>query len=103
MEIWIVIRNILIISSLQIKMTPVCPFNKASRPDDASGKKTSENQSKQQAASDNKSQQDGVISPKCPFGYDSQTFKLGPLSCMVCQALLFQCSKCVPCSHVFCK
>ncbi|XP_057782611.1 protein NCA1 [Salvia miltiorrhiza] len=100
-------------------MTPVCPFNKASRPDDASGKKPSENQSKQQASSDNKlqqdaaisakcpfdnkSQQNAVISPKCPFGYDSQTFKLGPLSCMVCQALLFQCSKCVPCSHVFCK
>ncbi|XP_042056993.1 protein NCA1-like [Salvia splendens] len=84
-------------------MTPVCPFNKASRPDDASGKKPSENQSKQQSASDHKLQQDGVISPKCPFGYDSQTFKLGPLSCMVCQALLFQCSKCVPCSHVFCK
>ncbi|KAL1550034.1 protein NCA1-like [Salvia divinorum] len=84
-------------------MTPVCPFNKASRPDDASGKKPSENQSKQHSASDHKLQQDAVISPKCPFGYDSQTFKLGPLSCMVCQALLFQCSKCVPCSHVFCK
>lgn len=84
-------------------MTPVCPFNKASRPDDASGKKSSENQSKQLAASDNKTQPDGVISPKCPFGYDSQTFKLGPLSCLICQALLFQCSKCVPCSHVFCK
>ncbi|KAA8518278.1 hypothetical protein F0562_015839 [Nyssa sinensis] len=43
------------------------------------------------------------ISPKCPFGYDSQTFKLGPFSCMICQALLFESSKCVPCSHVYCK
>lgn len=84
-------------------MTPVCPFIKASRPDDASGKKPNENQNKQHPASDNKSQQDAAISPKCPFGYDSQTFKLGPLSCMICQALLFQCSKCVPCTHVFCK
>ncbi|CAA0837483.1 zinc ion binding [Striga hermonthica] len=83
-------------------MTPVCPFTKASRPDDASGKRVGESQSRQHA-NDNKGQQENVISPKCPFGYDSQTFKLGPLSCMICQALLFQCSKCVPCSHVFCK
>ncbi|KAK4413048.1 protein NCA1 [Sesamum alatum] len=84
-------------------MTPVCPFTKASRPDDASGKKHGENQNKQQAINDNKPQQDSAISPKCPFGYDSQTFKLGPLSCVICQALLFECSKCVPCSHVYCK
>ncbi|XP_068662120.1 protein NCA1-like [Aristolochia californica] len=45
----------------------------------------------------------GVVSPKCPLGYDSHTFKLGPLSCMICQALLFESSKCVPCSHKFCK
>ncbi|KAI3474523.1 hypothetical protein Pfo_029438 [Paulownia fortunei] len=86
-----------------MKMTPVCPFVKASRPDDASSKKPSENQNKQQAVNDNKAQQDAAISLKCPFGYDSQTFKLGPLSCMICQALLFECSKCVPCSHVYCK
>ncbi|KAG8371844.1 hypothetical protein BUALT_Bualt12G0005300 [Buddleja alternifolia] len=84
-------------------MTSVCPFTKASRPDDASVKKPSENQNKQQAVNDTKAQQDSAISPKCPFGYDSQTFKLGPLSCMICQALLFECSKCVPCSHIYCK
>ncbi|KAF2947903.1 protein NCA1 isoform X2 [Oryza sativa Japonica Group] len=44
-----------------------------------------------------------VVPPKCPFGYDSNTFKLGPLSCMVCHALLHQSSKCTPCSHKFCK
>ncbi|PKA61821.1 hypothetical protein AXF42_Ash008653 [Apostasia shenzhenica] len=44
-----------------------------------------------------------TISPKCPFGYDSHTFKLGPLSCMLCRALLYESSKCVPCSHKFCK
>ncbi|KAL2480518.1 zinc ion binding [Abeliophyllum distichum] len=84
-------------------MTPVCPFIKAARPDDASAKKPCENQNKPQPASDSKPKQESTISPKCPFGYDSQTFKLGPLSCMICQALLFECSKCMPCSHVFCK
>lgn len=84
-------------------MTPVCPFTKASRPDDPSSKKSGESQTKHPLANDNKPQQDSIISPKCPLGYDSQTFKLGPLSCVVCQALLFECSKCVPCSHVYCK
>ncbi|KAI3446414.1 hypothetical protein Pfo_003079 [Paulownia fortunei] len=84
-------------------MKPVCPFTKASRPDDAASKKPSENQNKQQAVNDSKPQQDDAIFPKCPFGYDSQTFKIGPLSCLICRALLFECSKCVPCSHVYCK
>uniref|UniRef100_A0A0E0JD38 RING-type domain-containing protein n=1 Tax=Oryza punctata TaxID=4537 RepID=A0A0E0JD38_ORYPU len=44
-----------------------------------------------------------MVPAKCPFGYDSNTFKLGPLSCMVCHALLHQSSKCTPCSHKFCK
>ncbi|PKI68782.1 hypothetical protein CRG98_010839 [Punica granatum] len=71
-----------------------CPFAKAARPQDAPGKK----QQKDSAAGDS-----GIISPKCPFGYDSQTFKLGPFSCMICQALLFDSTRCVPCTHVFCK
>ncbi|XP_026661460.2 protein NCA1-like [Phoenix dactylifera] len=52
---------------------------------------------------DTKSNDSAVVSPKCPFGYDSHTFKLGPLSCMICQALLYQSSKCLPCAHKFCK
>ncbi|KAJ1274374.1 hypothetical protein BS78_05G057500 [Paspalum vaginatum] len=44
-----------------------------------------------------------IVPAKCPFGYDSGTFKLGPLSCMVCQALLHECSRCRPCSYKFCK
>ncbi|ONM30751.1 zinc ion binding [Zea mays] len=44
-----------------------------------------------------------VVPAKCPFGYDSNTFKLGPLSCIVCQALLHESSKCKPCAHKFCK
>lgn len=89
-------------------MTPVCPFVKAARPDDNNGsKKPGEMSIKHQVEPDSKVKKEAndsaSASPKCPFGYDSQTFKLGPLSCMVCQALLFDTSKCVPCSHVFCK
>uniref|UniRef100_A0A7N0V8M9 RING-type domain-containing protein n=1 Tax=Kalanchoe fedtschenkoi TaxID=63787 RepID=A0A7N0V8M9_KALFE len=43
-----------------------------------------------------------VIPAKCPYGFDSQTFKIGPFSCVICQAILFKSSRCVPCSHVFC-
>ncbi|XP_024018086.1 protein NCA1 [Morus notabilis] len=88
-------------------MTPVCPFVKASRPDEASPKKCPFGFDSQTTTSNNKQQQQqqqsSVVEAKCPFGYDSQTFKLGPLSCVICQALTFQCSRCVPCTHAFCK
>ncbi|KAH9752722.1 CO(2)-response secreted protease [Citrus sinensis] len=116
-----------------VKMTPVCPFAKArpddasprkpgensnkypaecpfskARPDDAASRKAVENSAKPQAEHDgDKAKSDSIdsasIPPKCPFGYDAQSFKIGPLSCMICQALLFECSKCTPCSHVYCK
>ncbi|CAH1428866.1 unnamed protein product [Lactuca virosa] len=153
--LFITSSNVEIPSRLQsfdsTKMTPVGPFVKAARPDDASSKKSSEIQSKHQGgcpmskevqnkhqgcpmskeaqnkqqgcpmSKENQNKQQGqgcpmskvkqdseesksnVISPKCPFGYDSQTFKIGPFSCLICQALLFECSRCVPCTHVFCK
>ncbi|CAL1399985.1 unnamed protein product [Linum trigynum] len=88
-------------------MTPVCPFVKAARPDDASSKKLGESPNKHGSENEGKAKKESSdsasVSPKCPFGYDSGTFKLGPLSCMICQALLFDCSKCIPCSHVYCK
>lgn len=115
-------------------MTPVCPFVKAARPDEITTKKLGENTNKHQPENESKTKKDSshsataspkcpfgydsqtneskakkdssdsaTVSPKCPFGYDSQTFKLGPFSCMICQALLFESSKCVPCSHVYCK
>ncbi|WVY99989.1 hypothetical protein V8G54_026059, partial [Vigna mungo] len=91
-----------------MNMTPVCPFVKAARPDDNNAsKKSGENSMKHQVESESKVKKEpndsASASPKCPFGYDSQSFKIGPLSCTVCQALLFDTSKCVPCSHVFCK
>jgi len=91
-----------------MNMTPVCPFVKAARPDDNNAsKKLGENSMKHQVDSESKVKKEAndsaSASPKCPFGYDSQSFKIGPLSCTVCQALLFDTSKCVPCSHVFCK
>ncbi|WCJ39252.1 zinc ion binding [Euphorbia peplus] len=108
-------------------MTPVCPFVKASRPDDPSAKKPLENPTKHVAelkkeatVSDSttnspkcpyghgdsapaESPNSGVIAGKCPLGYDSDTFKIGPFSCVICQALLFDSTRCVPCTHVFCK
>ncbi|XP_004516522.1 protein NCA1 [Cicer arietinum] len=89
-------------------MTPVCPFVKIPRPDDNNAsKKSGENSNKHHAEHESKVKKEvndsASVSPKCPLGYDSQTFKIGPLSCMVCQALLYETSKCVPCSHVFCK
>lgn len=88
-------------------MTPVCPFVKVARPDDASSKRNGENQNKHAAEHESKSKNESVdsamIEPKCPLGYDSHSFKIGPLSCVLCQALLFESSKCVPCSHIFCK
>ncbi|KAK9689920.1 hypothetical protein RND81_09G091000 [Saponaria officinalis] len=87
-------------------MTPVCPFVKVARPDDSSSKR-SENQSKHTSEHENKAKNETASSAftqaKCPLGYDSGSFKLGPLSCVICQALLYECSKCVPCSHIFCK
>ncbi|KAL8159644.1 hypothetical protein V2J09_001181 [Rumex salicifolius] len=88
-------------------MTPVCPFVKATRPEDGSSKKVGECQNKTSLQHDNKSKskssESTVNQAKCPFGYDSNSFKLGPLSCIICQALLFDSSRCVPCSHVYCK
>jgi len=40
---------------------------------------------------------------KCPMGYDSGSFKIGPLSCVICRALLFDSSRCLPCRHIYCR
>lgn len=40
---------------------------------------------------------------KCPLGYDSVSFKIGPFSCVLCRALLYDSSRCVPCRHIFCR
>uniref|UniRef100_A0A7I4DI66 RING-type domain-containing protein n=1 Tax=Physcomitrium patens TaxID=3218 RepID=A0A7I4DI66_PHYPA len=40
---------------------------------------------------------------KCPLGYDSVSFKIGPFSCVLCRALLHDSSRCVPCRHIFCR
>ncbi|KAJ4972526.1 hypothetical protein NE237_005700 [Protea cynaroides] len=96
-----------LIQGFLLKMTSVCPFTKAARPDDACPRKVEENSNRHQTKYGSKvkeeSDDSAIISPKCPFGYDSHTFKLGPLSCMICQALLFESSKCFPCSHKYCK
>ncbi|XP_010533372.1 PREDICTED: uncharacterized protein LOC104809184 [Tarenaya hassleriana] len=88
-------------------MTPVCPFAKSARPEDSCPRKQRETANKAGSENECKAKKDSTesatVSPKCPFGYDSQTFKIGPFSCMICQALLYESSRCVPCTHVFCK
>ncbi|KAE8670637.1 subtilisin-like protease-like [Hibiscus syriacus] len=83
--------------------TPVCPFVKAARPDDACPAKNASAGVSEAAAARKDPVETATVSPKCPFGYDSSNFKLGPLSCMICHALLFDSTKCIPCSHLFCQ
>lgn len=44
-----------------------------------------------------------TVPAKCPYGYDSVSFKIGPLSCVICRALLFDSSRCMPCRHIYCR
>lgn len=94
-------------------MSSLCPFAKDASVGGVCPMKSKENTEKQQAANDDKgddksNQREEInhsdtVPPKCPYGFDSQTFKLGPLSCMICQSLLYESSKCMPCAHKFCK
>jgi hypothetical protein len=91
-------------------MSSLCPFAKGSIgvggvcPMRSSEKnKESENNNTGKEQKEEKKNGAATIPAKCPFGYDSETFKLGPLSCMICQALLYDSSKCMPCAHKFCK
>lgn len=91
-------------------MSTVCPFAKAfSKDENHSGEKIQEECEEDlndQPDNDKKgrdNQSDEGATLKCPFGYDSHSFKLGPFSCVICRALLYQSSKCVPCGHKFCK
>lgn len=77
-----------------------CPFARLSVPT-----KKAEEQAAEKAKDDaSPNSQTGAAVGKCPLGYDSgSSFKLGPLSCVVCRALLFDTSKCVPCGHIYCR
>ncbi|XP_006351348.1 uncharacterized protein [Solanum tuberosum] len=93
-------------------VSPKCPFGydgQESKPKQDSGESATVSPKcpfgydGQESKPKQDSGESATMSPKCPFGYDSQAFKLGPFSCMICQALLYDSSRCVPCSHVFCK
>ncbi|CAL9119183.1 unnamed protein product [Musa acuminata var. zebrina] len=93
-------------SDILSNMSSLCPFAKGASVGGACPMKSVNNE-KQQAENENKGDEESnpsdTVSPKCPYGFDSHTFKLGPLSCMICQSLLYQSSKCIPCSHKFCR
>ncbi|GJP80078.1 hypothetical protein CLOP_g10312 [Closterium sp. NIES-67] len=45
---------------------------------------------------------------RCPFGFDSaadgrMAAAVGPMSCVLCKALLFDPARCDPCKHVYCR
>ncbi|ERM97187.1 hypothetical protein AMTR_s00119p00030390 [Amborella trichopoda] len=89
-------------------MSSLCPFANLSRSKDVCPRKIEEKHYEHRVRQSNQgnkeeSEAPNTVSPKCPFGYDSHAFKLGPLSCVICRALLFETSKCLPCSHKYCK
>ncbi|KAM0953862.1 putative transcription factor C2H2 family [Dioscorea sansibarensis] len=88
-------------------MSSGCPFAKTAPAGAVCPMRSGGDVDKREARSEDgdHSQDNGseTVPAKCPFGYDSHTFKLGPLSCMICKALLFESSRCVPCAHKFCK
>ncbi|CAI5516167.1 unnamed protein product [Closterium sp. Naga37s-1] len=45
---------------------------------------------------------------RCPYGFDSaadgrMAAAVGPMSCVLCKALLFDPARCDPCKHVYCR
>lgn len=83
-----------------------CPFAKKTTPDANALQKRQHDEGVDVLNHDicSKNQAASAAVGRCPLGYDSgSSFKLGPLSCVICRALLFQTSRCVPCSHIFCR
>eukprot|EP00249_Psilotum_nudum_P014608 c24912_g1_i2 orf=197-1288(-) len=90
-------------------MSTSCPFVRLSPADAERPDKEKEKPETVIEQDDEISQQGDLKNPvepptlKCPFGYDSGSLKLGPLSCVICRSLLFESSKCVPCGHTYCR
>lgn len=91
-------------------MTSVCPFARTAKKnvenlvEKVQQEQTEdENNYSDQARGEKEDNSKKGEAPKCPYGYDSQSFKIGPFSCVICRALLYESSKCVPCGHKYCK
>ncbi|KAJ7568228.1 hypothetical protein O6H91_01G024200 [Diphasiastrum complanatum] len=84
-------------------MISACPF--AGHNDTRQGQRqqTDEEQTNEEQHTPHEHAEEGVQAPKCPLGYDAGSFKLGPLSCIICRALLFNSSRCLPCRHIYCR
>lgn len=74
-----------------------CPFGY--------GKEDRESEDKSEKGSKDRKEEtiEAAAGGKCPLGYDSVSFKIGPFSCVLCRALLYDSSRCVPCRHIFCR
>jgi hypothetical protein len=83
--------------------TPVsgqCPFGYGK---DKGSKENNGNGSDEQSEDRKEETTEAPSGGKCPLGYDSVSFKIGPFSCVLCRALLYDSSRCVPCRHIFCR
>lgn len=79
-------------------MSSACPFAKGASVDAVCSMRSQPNQknAEHEDKGGDKSNDSDTTSPKCPYGFDSQTFNLGPLSCMIYQSLLYESTKCMP-------
>ncbi|KAG0559288.1 hypothetical protein KC19_10G093800 [Ceratodon purpureus] len=77
-----------------------CPFGYGK---DKESKENNENGSEVQSEDREEETTMASAGGKCPLGYDSVSFKIGPFSCVLCRALLYDSSRCVPCRHIFCR
>ncbi|KAG6554438.1 hypothetical protein Mapa_004355 [Marchantia paleacea] len=86
-----------------------CPFARlsvkdAERPEQRSRSEPCERESDSKVVEkERQSEEADAQGGKCPYGYDSGSFKIGPLSCVICRALLYDSGRCVPCDHIFCR
>jgi len=77
-----------------------CPFGYGKK----DGKSKDSNRDEAPDETDGKEETiEAAAGGKCPLGYDSVSFKIGPFSCVLCRALLYDSSRCVPCRHIFCR
>lgn len=77
-----------------------CPFGYGK---DKGSKENNGNGSDEQSEDRKEETTEASSGGKCPLGYDSVSFKIGPFSCVLCRALLYDSSRCVPCRHIFCR
>ena len=87
---------------------PACPFGFSASPTNADAA-TAQNPDAAEIHSGNHNVSATSSTPAfCPYGFSSSSrgslqSAIGPLSCVLCTALLFDACRSVPCGHIFCR